>query len=113
MVNNGKPEAVGFPPISWEEEALATRPLPLHELPVQVGIDMAMAQQRFADAGGDSGPLRAFQWFAPGGPEHAAIGAEEALVATLGVARPPMSLLFEAIVIRLDELADATAALGV
>jgi hypothetical protein len=43
MVNNGKPEAVGFPPISWEEEALATRPLPLHELPVQVGIDMAMA----------------------------------------------------------------------
>jgi hypothetical protein len=43
MVNNGKPEAVGFPPISWGEEALATRPLPLHELPVQVGIDMAMA----------------------------------------------------------------------
>ena len=43
MATNAKPEEVGFPPISWEEEALSTRPLPLHELPTQVGIDMAMA----------------------------------------------------------------------
>lgn len=43
MATKGKPEEVGFPPISWEEEALSTRPLPLHELPAQVGIDMAMA----------------------------------------------------------------------
>jgi hypothetical protein len=43
MATKGKPQEVGFPPISWEEEALSTRPLPLHELPAQVGIDMAMA----------------------------------------------------------------------
>jgi hypothetical protein len=43
MATTGKPEQTGFPPIQWEEEDLSTRPLPLHELPVQVGIDMAMA----------------------------------------------------------------------
>lgn len=43
MATYGKSQEVGFPPISWEEEILATRPMPLHELPVQVGIDMAMA----------------------------------------------------------------------
>lgn len=43
MATKGTPQEVGFPPISWEEEALATRPMPLHELPTQVGIDMAMA----------------------------------------------------------------------
>ena len=26
----------------WEEEDLATRPMPLHELPLQVGIDNAL-----------------------------------------------------------------------
>lgn len=37
-----KPEETGFPPIDWVEEELSTRPLPLHELPRQVGIDNAL-----------------------------------------------------------------------
>ena len=36
------PEDTGFPPIDYAEEELATRPMPLHELPRQVGIDNAM-----------------------------------------------------------------------
>jgi hypothetical protein len=32
----------GFPSISWEEEDLATRPLPLHERPLQARIDTEM-----------------------------------------------------------------------
>lgn len=43
MVTKQNPEETGFPPIDWVEEELATRPLPLHELPRQVGIDNAMA----------------------------------------------------------------------
>ena len=43
MATTGKPESPGFPPIEWEEEDLSTRPLPLHELPLQVGIDHAMS----------------------------------------------------------------------
>ena len=48
-----KPEETGFPPIDWVEEELATRPLPLHELPRQVGIDNALAiiDQRHARIG--------------------------------------------------------------
>ena len=38
-----KPQEPGFPPIEWEDEHLATRPLPLHELPPEVGIEKAMA----------------------------------------------------------------------
>lgn len=33
----------GFPPLDWEPADLQTRPMPLHELPRQVGIDKAMA----------------------------------------------------------------------
>jgi len=42
-----KPEhkdgATGFPTLQWEDDEQDTRPLPLHELPRQVGIDQAMA----------------------------------------------------------------------
>jgi hypothetical protein len=37
-----KPE-VGFPTLSWEEEDLATRPLPLHERPLRARVDVEMA----------------------------------------------------------------------
>ncbi len=43
MATSGKIENTGFPSLQWEEEELDTRPLPLHELPRQVGIDNAMA----------------------------------------------------------------------
>jgi len=43
MVTKKPPQQVGFPPIQWEEENLSTRPMPLHELPRQVGIDMAIS----------------------------------------------------------------------
>jgi hypothetical protein len=33
----------GFPTLSWEEEDLATRPMPLHERPVQARVDSEMA----------------------------------------------------------------------
>ncbi len=43
MATSGKNESLGFPTLKWEEEELDTRPMPLHELPRQVGIDNAMA----------------------------------------------------------------------
>jgi len=43
MATSGKNETLGFPSLKWEEEELATRPMPLHELPRQVGIETAMA----------------------------------------------------------------------
>ena len=43
MATSGKNETLGFPTLRWEEEDQATRPMPLHELPRQVGIDAAMA----------------------------------------------------------------------
>lgn len=43
MATSGKNETLGFPTLKWEEEEMATRPMPLHELPRQVGIDNAMA----------------------------------------------------------------------
>ena len=43
MVTKPQPKEIGFPPIDFVEEELATRPMPLHELPRQVGIDSAMA----------------------------------------------------------------------
>jgi hypothetical protein len=33
----------GFPSLSWEEEDLPTRPMPLHERPLQARIDHEMA----------------------------------------------------------------------
>lgn len=43
MATSGKNESLGFPTLRWEEEEMDTRPMPLHELPRQVGIDNAMA----------------------------------------------------------------------
>ncbi len=43
MATSGKNDALGFPTLKWEEEEVKTRPMPLHELPRQVGIDNAMA----------------------------------------------------------------------
>ncbi len=43
MATAGKDPSNGFPILVWEQEELATRPMPLHELPRQVGIDNAMA----------------------------------------------------------------------
>ena len=43
MATSGKNETLGFPTLKWEEEELYTRPMPLHELPRQVGIENAMA----------------------------------------------------------------------
>lgn len=36
-------ESTGFPSLSWEEEDLDTRPLPLHELPSSVRIENELA----------------------------------------------------------------------
>ena len=35
-------QQTGFPTLAWEEEDLVTRPMPLHELPLQARIDMEM-----------------------------------------------------------------------
>jgi hypothetical protein len=43
MATPPKPEETGFPILQWEQEELATRPMPLHELPRQANIDRAMA----------------------------------------------------------------------
>jgi hypothetical protein len=43
MATSGKNETLGFPTLKWEEEELDTRPMPLHELPREVGIENAMA----------------------------------------------------------------------
>ena len=37
-----KKQPDGFPVLVWEEDDLATRPMPLHELPRQVGIDNSL-----------------------------------------------------------------------
>jgi len=55
MVALKKDPNTGFPPLTWEADEIETRPLPLHELPRQVGIDAAMAivaahHQRIANA---------------------------------------------------------------
>ena len=34
MATSGKNETLGFPTLKWEEEEMATRPMPLHELPI-------------------------------------------------------------------------------
>ena len=34
---------IGFPSLSWEDEELDTRPLPLHERPMQARVDFEMA----------------------------------------------------------------------
>jgi hypothetical protein len=36
-------QETGFPSLQWEEEDLPTRPMPLHELPLQARIDHEMA----------------------------------------------------------------------
>jgi hypothetical protein len=37
-----KPE-VGFPTLQWEEDELDTRPMPLHERPLQARVDVELA----------------------------------------------------------------------
>jgi hypothetical protein len=41
--NNSSFQETGFPSLSWEEEDLPTRPMPLHERPLQARIDAEMA----------------------------------------------------------------------
>ena len=43
LPKNPKPAETGFPSISWEEEALDTRPMPMHEKPLQARVDFEMA----------------------------------------------------------------------
>ena len=43
MATPGNQKSTGFPTLQWEADELDTRPMPLHELPRQVGIDHAMA----------------------------------------------------------------------
>lgn len=57
MPTTRKPQQqpAGFPVLKWEQEEMATRPMPLHELPHQAGVDRAMAviegrHQRIANA---------------------------------------------------------------
>ncbi len=42
MATPGNQKSTGFPTLQWEADELDTRPMPLHELPRQVGIDHAM-----------------------------------------------------------------------
>jgi hypothetical protein len=41
--NSSRPNETGFPSLSWEDEELPTRPMPLHELPMQARIDHEMS----------------------------------------------------------------------
>jgi hypothetical protein len=41
---NPPPSEIGFPSLSWEDEELDTRPMPLHERPMQARIDVEMAR---------------------------------------------------------------------
>ena len=38
-----RPQEAGFPSLQWEDEDLPTRPMPLHERPLQARIDSEMA----------------------------------------------------------------------
>lgn len=40
---NPKSTETGFPSLNWEEETLDTRPMPLHEKPLQARVDFEMA----------------------------------------------------------------------
>ncbi len=42
MATPRKPQPDGFPVLKWEQEEMATRPMPLHELPHQAGVDRAL-----------------------------------------------------------------------
>lgn len=41
--NDSRLQETGFPSLSWEEDYLPTRPMPLHERPLQARIDYEMA----------------------------------------------------------------------
>lgn len=45
MPDSSKPvdPDAGFPSIQWEDEELATRPLPMHERPMQARVDAQLA----------------------------------------------------------------------
>jgi hypothetical protein len=40
---DSRSKETGFPSLTWEEEDLPTRPMPLHERPLQARIDVEMA----------------------------------------------------------------------
>ena len=40
--NSSQSPETGFPSLSWEDEELPTRPMPLHELPMQARVDREM-----------------------------------------------------------------------
>ncbi len=55
MATTRKPQPDGFPILKWEQEEISTRPMPLHELPHQAGVDRALdviaaRHQRIVDA---------------------------------------------------------------
>lgn len=41
--NDSRYHETGFPSLQWEDEALDTRPMPMHERPLQARIDYEMA----------------------------------------------------------------------
>ena len=41
--NDSRFQETGFPSLSWEDDDLPTRPMPLHERPLQARIDAEMA----------------------------------------------------------------------
>ncbi len=41
---NPPPSEIGFPSLSWEDEELDTRPMPLHERPMQARVDFEMSR---------------------------------------------------------------------
>ncbi len=41
--NDSRFQETGFPSLSWEEDDLPTRPMPLHERPMQARIDSELA----------------------------------------------------------------------
>ncbi len=43
LPHDPRDQAMGFPPLQWEEDDIPTRPMPLHELPTQARVDHEMA----------------------------------------------------------------------
>ena len=75
-------------------------------------VDRLGREQALAEPRCDPGPLRPFARRYERCLEHAPVGAEEPLVATLRVARTAMHLGLEPGIIRLDELTRPAAILG-
>jgi hypothetical protein len=76
------------------------------------GVDHAGFEQALADPGRDAGPLGTVFRRLQRCPEHPSIGAEEALVAQVGVPGPAVQPGLESRIVGLDELAGPAARLG-